>query len=1026
MRTAAFLAAASSVLIAQESPQTPAPRTAAQPPATQQEAAATKPDPYYGLELVHRLAWRGIGPANMGGRITDLDVPAEQPNTWYVATAGGGLWKTTNAGTTWTALFQNQPTVSIGDVAVAPSNSDIVWVGTGEENARNSVQWGDGVYKSTDAGKTWKHMGLPESFQIGHIAIHPQNPDVVYVAALGRLWSHNRERGVFRTRDGGESWEHVLYLDDATGCIDVRIDPREPNTVYAAMYERMRDIYCSNDPAVRFGAKAGLWRSDDGGSTWKPLTNGLPTCKWGRSGLALHGTKAGVIYAVIETERSGWARGDQERVEEARPAGNAYAGLNAEDAEGGGARLTQVTDNGPSATAGLQVGDVVTRIGDAEIKTAEDLTDEIRAANGGDKAKIAFRRGEQPQELEITWGTRPQRGGGQPQNRFQGRLGGQRENLQDQQGELGFETGGIFRSDDRGESWTRLNSLTERPFYYSILAVDPQDDQAIYHAAVAFWQSLDGGKEFKAAQRGVHVDFHAVWIDPNDSDRILLGGDGGIAITHDRCKTWEVINNFSIGQYYHASADNALPYNVYGGLQDNGTWRVPSRTRWSEGITRDDCIQFYGGDGFTAHPDPEDPDVVFATSQNGAVGGMNLATGARFPVQRPQGQDRASNWDAPFFLSPHNPRVLYFAGRYANRAWNRGRNVEALSPALGATEKGTATAFAESPLQVGLLYVGTDEGTLWRSKDAGKTWEAIHDKLTGMPGRRYVSCIHPSYHEAERVYVSFDGHRNDDFATHVWVSDDAGDTWTWLRGDLPDQPAHVCRDLPPHPLHGANPDLLVLGTEFGCYVSFDRGKEWMQLGQGLPTVAVRDLALQARDSELIAATHGQGLFVLDVSALRQIDGEVTAKPAHLFRPELLIQWQLRQRGLSGHKDWRAPNPPPGVAIHLWLAQKPADAPVVTVHDVTGAQVATVTGLRAAGIQRLQWNGRITGEDEERPQARRGRRGGGGRQAPPGSYSLRFGSGSETLVQPLTVAADPIAAAPSPAVSVPANTQDQDR
>jgi hypothetical protein len=400
-------------------------------------------------------------------------------------------------------------------------------------------------------------------------------------------------------------------------------------------------------------------------------------------------------------------------------------------------------------------------------------------------------------------------------------------------------------------------------------------------------------------------------------------------------------------------------------------------------------------------------------------------TGARIPIQRPQGQWRF-NWDSPFLLSPHNPRVLYFAGNRVFRSLMRGRQAEVLSEDLGATPQGTATALAESPLRPGLLYVGTDEGTLWRSKDGGANWEALHPKLTAMPGPRYVSCIHPSHHQAERVYLSFDGHRSGDFGANVYVSEDAGDTWTSLRGNLPDEPVHVCRDLPAHRAHGANANLLVLGTEFGCYVSFDRGQQWLRLGEDLPTVAVRDLVLQSRDSELIAATHGRGLFALDVSALRQIGDEVVGKRAHLFQPELLIHWRMRSRGHSGHKEWSASNPPAGVPIHVWFADAPGEPPVVTIHDVTGNQVASATGRAVGGIQVIRFDGRA-GSPPAADGERRGRRGGGGppgggRQRnllPAGSYSVRLQTGGTELVQPLTIVEDPIATAPSAAVSVPA-------
>jgi photosystem II stability/assembly factor-like uncharacterized protein len=1105
-----------------------------------QESAPAPEGAPFRQDLALRIPWRNLGPSNMGGRITDIDVHPDQPFTWYVATAGGGLLKTTNCGTTWEKLFQDQPVASIGDVAVAPSNPDIVWIGSGEENARNSVQWGDGVYKSTDAGKTWQHMGLHESFQIGHVAIHPKDPDIVFVAALGRLWGDNPERGVYRTQDGGKSWARVLYLDDKTGCIDVRIDPRRPETVYAVMYERKRDLFCSNDPAVRFGEQSGIFRSDNGGESWKKLTAGLPTCKWGRAGLALHGTKSNVVYAILETEKSGWASGGEARSATAEQAAQAaqrremdpeqlarilgFFGIDGKDAPGGGAllvtvgeespasqagfkandvirqigetkvaswndltgaflanrggdavkvalrrgaedqtlevtfagggpggqggqgfggqgrgnratlgaqgedgeggaKVTQLTADGPAAKAGVQEGDLIVQVGERKVATFGDLTEAVNAARVGEKSKLTVKRGDVQQELEVTWAARTgggpgATGGGGNSPSFGGRLGGQAANIQEHQGPNGFETGGVFRSDDRGETWTRINSLTERPFYYSVLVVDPSDDNYLWSVGVSLWRSTDAGKTFRAVRSGIHPDFHAVWVNPKDGRHVVTGSDGGVCVSWDRGETFEHLNNFTAGQYYHCAVDNAVPYHVFGGLQDNGTWRVPSRTRFTEGITLADCFSFYGGDGFGAAVDPEDDNVVYATSQNGAVGRVHMDTGAQGRVQRPRGE-YSFNWDTPFFLSPHNPRIYYFAGSHAFRSLHRGDKTEAISGRLGLTQRGTATAFAESPLRPGAFYVGTDDGALWRSKDGGKTWDDIQ-KNVKLPGPRYCSTLHPSPYREGRVYASFDGHRSDDDLPHVYVSEDFGDTWTSLRSNLPDGPVHVCRDVPPHPAWGRNENLLFLGTEFGAWVSFDRGQYWWKLGSGLPTVAVRDLAIQNRDSDLVAATHGQSIWALDIAPLRQLSDEIVKKPAHLFVPEALVQWQMKSRGLSGHKDWKGTNPPAGTPIYLYLASRPERDPVVTIHDVTGRQVSSVTGKVQPGIQLLQWDGRLAaqggppGGGEGAARGARGGRPGGfggigrGTQAPPGAYSARYQHGDETLVQMFTVESDPIA------------------
>jgi photosystem II stability/assembly factor-like uncharacterized protein len=984
-----------------------------------QDDAGQPAVPLFGPQHVAAVPWRTIGPANMGGRVTDIEIVRDRPATMYLATAGGGVWKTRNAGTTWEALFHDQPTASIGDVAVAPSNPDIVWVGTGEENARNSVSWGDGIYRSLDGGQTWRHMGLGDAFQIGHIAIHPHTADVVFVAALGTLWGPNTERGVFRTRDGGESWDKVLYADEWTGCMDVRIDPAQPNNVYAALYERARDEFDSNDPAVRFGSKSGFFRSIDGGDTWTKLTDGLPTCRWGRSALAIWDKDPQVLFAVIETERSGWATGDEQwGARSQRPErGSAYMGINSVDGEDG-ARLTSVTAGGPSAKAGLQVGDTIVQIDDTKIASRNELFAHLSRASSGDKVAVQVRRAGGTVALELTFGARPgtgeesgeggpggQRGGNGPNG---GRMGGQSPNIQDQQGERGFETGGVFRSADRGQTWTRVNSLTERPFYYSKLAVDPQDENNLYLTGVQFYASRDGGKTFRTANRSIHVDFHAIVVDPSDSDHLLLAGDGGLNVTWNRGRTWEVVNNFAIGQFYHADVDNSVPYRVYGGLQDNGTWGGPSRTRSGFGMTRDDWVQIYGGDGFVARVDPETPHIVYATSQNGRVGQVDLRTGATSMIPRPRAQGLEFNWDTPFFLSPHDPRILYLAGNQAIRHWVGAHQFDGRAPRaerselltetpLGLTDRGTATAMAESPVRPGLLWVGTDDGALWRSGDGGRTWTELHAKLTSMPGPRYVSSIHPSRFDVDRVYVTFDGHRSNDFAPYVYVTHDMGESWQSIANDLPAEPIHVCRE------DQRNQDLLLLGTEFGCHVSLDRGAHWLTLGTGLPTVAVRDLVIHDRDAELVAATHGRGIWIADIAPLREMTDKVAESDVHLFAPQDAILWRIRRDRPFGDKEWVAENPPTGATFYAYFANTPAERPTLTVHDIAGEQVASLDGQRAAGLQRFQWSAR-TGSGRF------------GRTAAPGSYSVRLEHGDRKLARAFRLLPDPDPAAAHPAAA----------
>ncbi|MGC3970502.1 MAG: PDZ domain-containing protein [Pirellulales bacterium] len=1019
----------------------------AQDPST---AARPAPDTPFSRALAEHLPWRNLGPANPMGRMTDIAIHPRQKNTWYVGSAGGGVWKTSNAGTTWTNVFDRVGNVSIGDIAIAPSDPEIVWVGTGEENARNSVQWGDGVYKSTDGGATWTHAGLRESFQIGHIAIHPKNPDIVFVAALGRLWGENPERGIYRTKDGGKSWERVLFFDDHTGGIDVLMHPGDPNTVFACLYERKRDGFDGNDPAVRFGAKAGLYKSTDGGDNWRELTAGLPTCRWGRSGIDILASRPDTMFAIVESERSGWAKGDRKDFlpgEEPRPApgqgpGGGRPGGNAEtppseapptqqeegqqrpaggqaapgqptppagraprnadlgigqDGDSGaadapGAVLRNVTDGGAAALAGLRVGDRITKVGDEAVKTYGDLLEIVRDAAAGTKATLTYVRGAETRSAEVTYGTRANpfnQLAGRPNGPYSGRLFGQDADVQDKQGELGFETGGVFRSDDRGENWRRVNSLTERPFYYSVIRADPRNDQNLYCVGTTLWGTKDGGASFKGINNGIHVDFHACWVDPDDSDHLLALCDGGVNETLDRGASWQVHRGFCAAQYYDAVADNSVPYNVVGGLQDNGTWVIPSRTRYREGIGAADCVTIYGGDGFGAQTDPLEPWIVYATSQNGAMGIVDMRSGQQARLQRDRTPDNSPaqwNWDAPFILSPHNRLTVYHAGthvfrgeRYAhldNRQARPGQGplrgadtlrMKCVSGKLGRTEQGTAVAIAESPRVQGLLYVGTDDGALWRTEDGCASWHRI-DQNIPVFGPRYVSDLVPSHFADNRVYMTLDGHRSDDFATYVLVSEDRGNSWRDLGLDLPTR--ETCYAVMEDP---RNEDLLLLGTEYGAHVSFDRGDRWFPLGKNLPIVAVRDLFIQDRDSDLIAATHGRGVWVLDIEALRQVTAAIARKPAHLFAVEPAILWRMTSRGYQGNKEYAAPNPPYGVTFHVWLAAPPKDAPVLTVHDVAGAEIARVTGQAIAGLQPIQWD------------ARSGRN----QLARPGTYAVRW-------------------------------------
>lgn len=893
---------------------------------------------------ISELRWRSIGPGSMGGRIVDLAVVESDPGTYYVGTASGGVFKTENRGVTFDPVFDKAGSLSIGDISLAPSDPRIVWAGTGEHNARNSVSWGDGVYKSTDAGKTWRRMGLERSFQIGRIAVHPENPDVVFVGALGRLWGPNEERGLFQTTDGGETWRKALYVDESTGCVDVAFCPADSQVLLAAMYERQRDAFDGGNPAKRWGLGSGLYRSADGGQTWKRLTAGLPTVQMGRIGIQWSRANPATAYAIIETEKIGTAPGEPDTTRVP-----AYMGITGVDAEGA-ARLRQVIRGGPADRAGVREDDLVLAVDGKPVTSYEDLVARIREHAAGETVRVTIRRGEEKLLVELTFGRRSARGGGRG-GPFGALQSGQQANVQKRQGELGFETGGVFKSTDGGNSWSRVNSLNPRPFYYSQIHIDPKDDRIVYVLGIALHMSRDGGKTFETTARGVHPDHHAMWIDPDDGRHVLQGCDGGLYVTHDRTRHWEFVNNLPIGQFYHVTVDTRRPYRIYGGLQDNGSWGGPSATRSSRGVTAEDWFSIGYGDGFVCQADPEDPDLVYWEMQYGRVTRLDLRTGQRSRIQPPRKEDirYRFNWKTPFLLSSHNPRIFYLAGNYVFRSLDRGEGLRIVSPEITRTDRGSATALAESPVNPDVLYVGTDDGALWVTRDGRGGWKQVTESLTGVSGLRRVSSIEASKFAEGRVYVTLDGHYYDDGAPYALVSEDFGGTWKSLRANLPETSTRTLReDL-------ENPDVLYLGTEFGTWVSLDRGGRWMSLTNNMPAVAIHEFAQHRAAGELVAGTHGRGIWILDITPLRQSTSEVRRADSHLFRPRPAVLWSgSTGRWLFGHKRFLGENPPRGAVLYYRLAKK-ADSVNMKVLDASGKEIRQLQAKGDRGLHRVVWD-----------------------------------------------------------------------
>ena len=907
---------------------------------TQPEKEAPKQDEPKAAEPLDlgSLRFRQIGPASMGGRIVDLEMVPGDWTTFYVGAASGGVWKTTNGGVTFEPIFDDQGSASIGDVAVAPSKPEIVWVGTGEHNVRNSVSYGDGVYKSENGGKTWKHMGLPKSFQIGAIAVHPEDPNVVFVGALGRLWGPSEERGLYRTKDGGETWDLVLHIDEKTGCQDVVFQPGNPNVLLAAMYERTRDGFDGNDPDKRWGPGSGLFRSTDGGDTWTRMTEGLPTCHLGRIDFDFYAKNPDVVFAIIESEKVGMQLQDPEKKRRSR----GYLGVTGERDE---KAIKTVTEGTPAEKAGLQAGDVITKLDDRELDDYGDLSRALRRKREGDEVTLTFEREGAVQEVKVTLDPLPTDQGERPHGT---RLGGQTQNRQDRQGKLGFETGGLFRSADGGVTWERINSINPRPYYFSHVRVDPSDENYVYVCGIQLHWSKDGGKTFSSdgAQR-VHSDHHAIWIDPTNGKHLLLGCDGGLFRTFDRTRTWDFIATLPLGQYYHATITNERPFKVYGGLQDNGSWGGPGELPGRSGPTNDDWFQFGSGDGFVCQVDPEDTDVVYYESQNGGMGRVNLRSRQSSSI-RPGGGGVRFNWKTPFILSSHNPRIFYCAGNYVFRSWNRGDDLERISEEISLTDRGAGSAIAESPRDQDVLWVGTTDGAIHVSRDGGETWKRVDEDLPERPGPRWVSSIEASRDRTGRAYVTLDGHRSDDDEAYVYVTENYGKSWKRLTQGIPKTSTRCIRE------DVVNHDLLYLGTEHGLWLSFDRGKNWQRLKNNFPTVAVHEVAMAPGVPEIVLATHGRSLWAVDASGLRQITSKVLEADAFLFKPATAHLWN---RGFSprpyGQRRFTGQNPEDGAQIYYHLAEKAKDVSLKIV-DLQGNTVRELRADGDAGLHRVNW------------------------------------------------------------------------
>ncbi len=909
--------------------------------------------------------WRPLGPTGFGGRVVDLALHPERPRSLWVASASGGLWLTEDHGTSWRCLFEREGTISIGDVAVDPSNPDVLWVGTGEANNQRSSYWGDGVYKSTDGGETWKHVGLGDSHHIGRIVVDPENPDHVFVAVLGHLYTPNEERGLYRTTDGGETWSRVLRVSEDVGVVDVAMDPSDAKLVYAASYERRRRAWDFDGN----GPGSGIWRSEDGGATFERCAGGLPEGDIGRIGLDVFPADGQVIATVanqnVEVEER-----------EPRPA------LEAEWKDGG-LVVTDVERRGGAREAGLRRGDVIRRVGDRSIDSAFKWLKVMALLEAdGDAAS---------EPVEVTY----ERGGevATATTTLAALLVFQPEPRERQVG------GEVYRSSDRGVTWTRVN---EKPaggspaYYYGQVRFDPKDDQRAYMCSVPLYRTEDGGATWDRIAGSVHVDHHAVLVDPADTNKVWLGNDGGLHVSFDRGSSWQHINNLPISQFYAVGLDMSEPFRVYGGTQDNGTWGGPSTSRDPKGIHPSEWDYVGGGDGFYAQIDPRDPSTVYGESQFGAIYRRNMVTGTSVGIRpsKPEGAEESAlrfNWNSPILISAHNPEIIYFGGNRLFKSYDRGDSWPVHSPDLtsndaekiaGNVPHCTITTVAESPVDPGLLLVGTDDGLVQMSSDGGYEWSNLTGQFPGLPSNWWVSRVTLSAHDRGRAFASFTGYREDDFRPLVYTTDELGSGKSWRLITEGLEPGGPVNDVIEDP---ANPDVLFVGTELGAFMSCDRGASWVRLQGGLPRVAVHDLALHDRDGVLVAATHGRGFWALDVDGLRGLSKEALEAPVHLLPVGDLTRW-ARRSAVGGYgggdSTWRGQNE--ARDLKLWVHRRAGEASIaVEIRGPGDESVALIEVPAGPGLHGLSWDGAL-----DRAVARRRGR------APEGQYSAQLSRLSE--------------------------------